>query len=262
MKANGKGFTLIELLVVIAIIAILAAILFPVFARARENARKANCQSNLKQLAQATLMYAQDHDETHSWWNRNVSPSLSPLATPQAVYPYIKNNKAYNCPSSSNQRDSDTCRVHLPGPASRDMRGYWAFGGVRTRPLTLAGSTPLQRRSCWRTPRICLVARARSSGRTSAATMDQARSMASRMTAKPVDDKQSRHFGGEKHRVDGRAREVDALHGRLRPVVGAEQSQPIAPAARRCGGSCRHGTVGGRTSTCRAGAFPVLWIPS
>ena len=140
MKANGKGFTLIELLVVIAIIAILAAILFPVFARARENARKANCQSNLKQLAQATLMYAQDHDETHSWWNRNVSPSLSPLATPQAVYPYIKNNKAYNCPSSSNQRDSDTYRdFTFPGPASR---GYaWADwpSAVFGPDLTLAG---------------------------------------------------------------------------------------------------------------------------
>ncbi|NLC56520.1 MAG: prepilin-type N-terminal cleavage/methylation domain-containing protein [Armatimonadetes bacterium] len=53
-----RGFTLIELLVVIAIIAILAAILFPVFARARENARKANCQSNLKQITHAALMYA------------------------------------------------------------------------------------------------------------------------------------------------------------------------------------------------------------
>ncbi|MCX7597678.1 MAG: DUF1559 domain-containing protein, partial [Armatimonadetes bacterium] len=58
-----KGFTLIELLVVIAIIAILAAILFPVFARAREKARQASCTSNLKQIAMAHLMYAQDYDE-------------------------------------------------------------------------------------------------------------------------------------------------------------------------------------------------------
>ena len=58
-----KGFTLIELLVVIAIIAILAAILFPVFARAREKARQASCQSNLKQLTLAMLMYVQDYDE-------------------------------------------------------------------------------------------------------------------------------------------------------------------------------------------------------
>jgi prepilin-type N-terminal cleavage/methylation domain-containing protein len=58
-----RGFTLIELLVVIAIIAILAAILFPVFARARENARRASCQSNLKQMALASAQYTQDYDE-------------------------------------------------------------------------------------------------------------------------------------------------------------------------------------------------------
>ncbi|HEU4752027.1 MAG TPA: prepilin-type N-terminal cleavage/methylation domain-containing protein, partial [Armatimonadota bacterium] len=59
-----KGFTLIELLVVIAIIAILAAILFPVFAQAREAARKVSCGSNLRQFGHAVLMYVQDHDET------------------------------------------------------------------------------------------------------------------------------------------------------------------------------------------------------
>src|SRR5438093_9620550 len=63
-RRNGKlGFTLIELLVVIAIIAILAAILFPVFARARENARRSSCQSNLKQLGLGFQMYTQDYDE-------------------------------------------------------------------------------------------------------------------------------------------------------------------------------------------------------
>ena len=63
--ARRSGFTLIELLVVIAIIAILAAILFPVFARARESARRTSCISNLKQLALGTMMYAQDYDETY-----------------------------------------------------------------------------------------------------------------------------------------------------------------------------------------------------
>src|SRR5258708_46545 len=61
---HRSGFTLIELLVVIAIIAVLAAILFPVFARAREQARKANCTSNTKNITLATLMYVQDYDET------------------------------------------------------------------------------------------------------------------------------------------------------------------------------------------------------
>ena len=64
MLSKKQAFTLIELLVVIAIIAILAAILFPVFARAREAARKISCVSNVKQLATATLMYVQDYDET------------------------------------------------------------------------------------------------------------------------------------------------------------------------------------------------------
>src|SRR3954449_5967067 len=64
-KPRKLGFTLIELLVVIAIIAIMAAILFPVFAQAREQARKASCQSNLKQLGLGLAMYTQDYDETY-----------------------------------------------------------------------------------------------------------------------------------------------------------------------------------------------------
>ena len=96
--SRRKGFTLIELLVVIAIIAILAAILFPVFARAREKARTASCQSNLKQIGIAAMMYAQDYDE-------NVVPAIydGPIDTPSTyvdlVYwvnlldPYIKNKQ-------------------------------------------------------------------------------------------------------------------------------------------------------------------------
>src|SRR5690606_11463989 len=63
--ATPRGFTLIELLVVIAIISILAAILFPVFARARESARRASCLSNLKQIGLASMMYVQDYDEKY-----------------------------------------------------------------------------------------------------------------------------------------------------------------------------------------------------
>jgi prepilin-type N-terminal cleavage/methylation domain-containing protein len=92
---QGTGFTLIELLVVIAIIAILAAILFPVFARARENARRASCQSNLKQIGLGFLMYAQDYD--------SVLPALG-WATDSSghVVPPNKTNGVYWLADGSN----------------------------------------------------------------------------------------------------------------------------------------------------------------
>ena len=94
-----KGFTLIELLVVIAIIAILAAILFPVFARARENARKASCLSNAKQWGLAIMQYAQDYDETlggaYNFWG------ASTVSFAVYLQPYCKNTKMQVCPSAS-----------------------------------------------------------------------------------------------------------------------------------------------------------------
>jgi prepilin-type N-terminal cleavage/methylation domain-containing protein/prepilin-type processing-associated H-X9-DG protein len=92
-----RGFTLIELLVVIAIIAILAAILFPVFARARENARRASCQNNLKQLAIGWQMYAQDHDGRLPFYQYGSSTTSSVMGK---VYPYVKSKQVYICPSS------------------------------------------------------------------------------------------------------------------------------------------------------------------
>jgi prepilin-type N-terminal cleavage/methylation domain-containing protein/prepilin-type processing-associated H-X9-DG protein len=95
-----RGFTLIELLVVIAIIAILAAILFPVFARARENARKSSCQSNVKQIAMAMLQYVQDYDERFPCY-ASGSATVDPwVFWPHQLQAYIKNWMVYRCPSS------------------------------------------------------------------------------------------------------------------------------------------------------------------
>jgi prepilin-type N-terminal cleavage/methylation domain-containing protein/prepilin-type processing-associated H-X9-DG protein len=100
-----RGFTLIELLVVIAIIAILAAILFPVFAQAREAARKASCTSNQKQLMTAMLMYAQDYDERLPNW-RTMVPATPEFPNGKITWvenmqPYCKNKKIWVCPSDN-----------------------------------------------------------------------------------------------------------------------------------------------------------------
>ncbi len=99
------GFTLIELLVVIAIIAILAAILFPVFARAREKARQSSCSSNLKQLATAVLMYVQDYDERFP----GSYCALNPTGWGRwhtVISPYVQNEQLFICPSEPD-RDYD-----------------------------------------------------------------------------------------------------------------------------------------------------------
>jgi prepilin-type processing-associated H-X9-DG protein/prepilin-type N-terminal cleavage/methylation domain-containing protein len=115
LKRTRLAFTLIELLVVIAIIAILAAILFPVFAQAREKARQASCQSNLKQIGSATRMYAQDYDETNATLTNN---QFNPCPNggqvlggvrvgtgfELAIQPYVKNWAVFTCPSATDAR--------------------------------------------------------------------------------------------------------------------------------------------------------------
>jgi len=145
-----RAFTLIELLVVIAIIAILAAILFPVFARAREQARKTTCLSNLKQIGLAALMYVQDYDDTFPWlmmdgrnndnntgYSRRM-PSGPPnwpvdlnnkrgLFMEYAFQPYIKNYGVFHCPTLG----SDPVRIGADGLPLNQFGSYgYAYGGV------------------------------------------------------------------------------------------------------------------------------------
>ncbi len=148
-KITSQGFTLIELLVVIAIIAILAAILFPVFARARENARRASCQSNLKQATLAILMYTQDYDEyaiayrRGRWW-------------PEPYEPYVKNLQLFKCPSATLQTRYSNYNVNhlvLAGVSGTEDRPVplRVFDSSRTA-LMMDGGGPNNTESCVSSP--------------------------------------------------------------------------------------------------------------
>jgi len=135
-----RGFTLIELLVVIAIIAILAAILFPVFARAREKARQASCQSNIKQAMLGIIMYQQDYDErnvnlyvVHQGggppfeYDDAVPPDLVPKAYSwrAVIQPYVKNWQLLTCPSSPDL--NNTQRQGCTDRYWRGTRGSYGY---------------------------------------------------------------------------------------------------------------------------------------
>ncbi|MBM3457829.1 MAG: prepilin-type N-terminal cleavage/methylation domain-containing protein [Armatimonadetes bacterium] len=140
--SKRRGFTLIELLVVIAIIAILAAILFPVFAQARESARKSGCLSNTKQIGSAVQMYLQDYDE---YFCINLYPTVMPVVFSfyDAHLPYIKNTGVLTCPSEPTSQDwtalFTACR--LPFRTTGAFRffsyngNYCMFNGGVTNPI-------------------------------------------------------------------------------------------------------------------------------
>lgn len=138
-----KGFTLIELLIVIAIISLLAAILFPVFARARDNARRATCISNLKQIGLGVMQYLQDYDETYPLRDYRV-PSGVPgpdgeilfdtwVFWTQTLHPYTKSHHVYYCPSSRLTADADADVVPGVSQLSTMLNGNYGISSHITR---------------------------------------------------------------------------------------------------------------------------------
>lgn len=134
---SGGGFTLIELLVVIAIIAILAAILFPVFARARENARRASCSSNLKQVGLGIMQYSQDYDEKYP--TRERADGGDGAIFSQLVQPYVKSTQLFKCPSNTSNVAEITARGGFPAVALDYAYNYRFARGPGESGISLAG---------------------------------------------------------------------------------------------------------------------------
>ena len=143
-RSTRQGFTLIELLVVIAIIAILAAILFPVFARARENARRSSCQSNLKQVGLGILQYVQDYDEKYPSGEMGYTTTGTPIGQQTwdtVIQPYVKSGQLIVCPSDSAGTPSPTVHPIYGANAKRSYSAiHQVFGNLAANqaPLSLA----------------------------------------------------------------------------------------------------------------------------
>jgi prepilin-type N-terminal cleavage/methylation domain-containing protein/prepilin-type processing-associated H-X9-DG protein len=148
-----RGFTLIELLVVIAIIAILAAVLFPVFAQAREKARATTCLSNEKQMASGLMMYSQDYDDMIMPWLSRTGPPVDTRIWPSRIQPYLKNgggapaNGVLACPSWSEARLKDASNdTACNGPGAIDAAFpnglvYAHYGVASPMPVRLGTGT-------------------------------------------------------------------------------------------------------------------------
>jgi len=142
LKPQKRGFTLIELLVVIAIIAILAAILFPVFQKVRENARRASCQSNMKQIGLAVIQYTQDADEKYPLRLIGTNPPNGPnennnppnyFMWTEAIYPFVKSTGVFKCPDN-NSTDNNGKMQQTQIPLSYAANTADVDGGDATNP--------------------------------------------------------------------------------------------------------------------------------
>jgi prepilin-type N-terminal cleavage/methylation domain-containing protein/prepilin-type processing-associated H-X9-DG protein len=126
-RTEPQGFTLIELLVVIAIISILAAILFPVFSKAREKARQTTCASNEKQIGLALLQYEQDFDECHVCWEQYYN-GTSNVHWQRVIYSYVESTNVYVCPSNPSKSVTPTYAPILAadyGSNVNSVGGQW-----------------------------------------------------------------------------------------------------------------------------------------
>jgi prepilin-type N-terminal cleavage/methylation domain-containing protein/prepilin-type processing-associated H-X9-DG protein len=130
IRKAAKGFTLIELLVVIAIIAILAAILFPVFAKVREKARQTSCLSNEKQISLALLQYSQDYDEVMvAAWRGSPfdSNNTNDYKWMDSIIPYVKSDAVFSCPDDSGLNASTGKYVEAKNLIGNDQRHYGSY---------------------------------------------------------------------------------------------------------------------------------------
>lgn len=139
-SSQGKrsGFTLIELLVVIAIIAILASILFPVFARAREQARRTSCLSNLKQIGLGLMQYTQDYDERMPFANYDANNGAG-FWWMDAIEPYVKSTQIYTCPSRSTFSGNPIDYTLYRPRAQRGTLNQFGTYGINNTHLNSAG---------------------------------------------------------------------------------------------------------------------------
>ena len=128
---RAQGFTLIELLVVIAIIAILAAILFPVFGRARENARRSSCLSNQKQIGLAITQYAQDYDERYPSIGNGCGPFTYCAGWHYLVQPYVKSVQVFKCPSNTSEGKSYAANPLAASGQSAEISNNYAAAAFR-----------------------------------------------------------------------------------------------------------------------------------